>query len=216
MGHPLVRMADRMHWEFFEEHWRSLFSDARGPMANSGRRVGGLLMLKHMEALSDERLKELWVTTALLPVLLRRDAFPASGTGEPDDADRVAATPGRGGHGVVAHDGGGEHGGQWHDRSCQPCTSEYRLDGDGEEHHASHRQCVVEEAAGSAGGFPARAWTERSSESRAPGSAFGAAERTLCALVPVQANAPGAQASADTGRSAATGACPTVRAESSA
>ena len=62
MRHPLVRMADRMQWEVFEEHWRTLFSDAGGPMANSGRRVAGLLMLKHMEALSDERLMELWVT----------------------------------------------------------------------------------------------------------------------------------------------------------
>lgn len=62
MKHPLVRMAERMQWEIFEAHWRGLFSDAGGPMANSGRRVAGLLMLKHMEALSDERLMELWVT----------------------------------------------------------------------------------------------------------------------------------------------------------
>jgi IS5 family transposase len=62
MKHPLVRMADTMQWEAFESHWRTQFSDAGGPMANSGRRVAGLLMLKHMEALSDERLMELWIT----------------------------------------------------------------------------------------------------------------------------------------------------------
>ena len=62
MKHPLVHMADTMQWETFESHWRTRFSDAGGPMANSGRRVAGLLMLKHMEALSDERLMELWVT----------------------------------------------------------------------------------------------------------------------------------------------------------
>ena len=62
MKHPLVRMADTMQWETFEAHWRTQFSDAGGPMANSGRRVAGLLMLKHMETVSDERLMALWVT----------------------------------------------------------------------------------------------------------------------------------------------------------
>ena len=62
MKHPLVRMADSMRWDLFENHWQQLFSDAGGPMANSGRRVAALLMLKHMEALSDERLMEAWVT----------------------------------------------------------------------------------------------------------------------------------------------------------
>lgn len=61
LKNPLVRLADSIQWEIFENHWRSLFSDAGGPMANSGRRVAGLLMLKHMEALSDERLMEMWV-----------------------------------------------------------------------------------------------------------------------------------------------------------
>ena len=61
MKNPLVRLADSMQWEIFEQHWRSLYSGAGGPMANSGRRVAGLLMLKHMEALSDERLMEMWI-----------------------------------------------------------------------------------------------------------------------------------------------------------
>ena len=62
MKNPLVRMADQMRWELFESHWSSLFSAKGGQLANSGRRVAGLLMLKHMEALSDERLIEQWVT----------------------------------------------------------------------------------------------------------------------------------------------------------
>ena len=60
--HPLVRMADAMQWELFESHWRGLHSSAGGPMASWGRQVAGLLMLKHMEALSDDRLMELWVS----------------------------------------------------------------------------------------------------------------------------------------------------------
>jgi len=58
LKNPLVRLADNMQWEIFEAHWRGLFSGAGGPMASSGRRVAGLLMLKHMEALSDERLRK--------------------------------------------------------------------------------------------------------------------------------------------------------------
>ena len=61
LTHPLVRMADTLAWETFETHWSSQFSTAGGPMASSGRRVAGLLMLKHMEALSDERLIEAWI-----------------------------------------------------------------------------------------------------------------------------------------------------------
>lgn len=60
--HPLVCMADSMQWELFETHWSALHSDAGGPMASAGRQVAGLLMLKHMEALSDERLMEAWVS----------------------------------------------------------------------------------------------------------------------------------------------------------
>lgn len=51
-----MRMADTMPWELFERHWAALRSSARDPMASSGRQVADLLMLKHMEALSDERL----------------------------------------------------------------------------------------------------------------------------------------------------------------
>ena len=53
--HPLVRMTDSMQWTLFESHWSALHSSAGGRMASSGRQTG-LLMLKHMEALSDERL----------------------------------------------------------------------------------------------------------------------------------------------------------------
>jgi IS5 family transposase len=61
MRHPLVVMADNMKWQDFEAYWCQQFGTAGGPMASSGRRVAGLLMLKHMEGLSDERLIEAWV-----------------------------------------------------------------------------------------------------------------------------------------------------------
>jgi hypothetical protein len=37
-----------MQWKLFEDHWRSLYSAAGGPMASAGMRVAGLLMLKHI------------------------------------------------------------------------------------------------------------------------------------------------------------------------
>ena len=62
LRHPLVVMADNMNWQPFEAYWSQLFGTAGGPLASSGRRVAGLFMLKHMEALSDEGLVEAWVS----------------------------------------------------------------------------------------------------------------------------------------------------------
>lgn len=61
MKHPLVAIADRMQWELLERHWQQQFSDVGGPMANSGRPVTGILMLKHMDGSSGERLMTAWV-----------------------------------------------------------------------------------------------------------------------------------------------------------
>lgn len=62
LRHPLVLMADRIEWEVFDRYWDQQFSVAGGPQASPGRLVSGLLMLKHMEAFSDERLMEAWVS----------------------------------------------------------------------------------------------------------------------------------------------------------
>ena len=61
MQHPLVQLAERIDWSSFEPHWQNCFSNASGPKAASSRLAAGLLMLKHMEGLSDERLIESWV-----------------------------------------------------------------------------------------------------------------------------------------------------------
>jgi hypothetical protein len=36
MKNPLVRLADSMQWELFEDHWRALHSSVAGPTASSG------------------------------------------------------------------------------------------------------------------------------------------------------------------------------------
>ncbi len=61
-AHSLVRLADRIEWEVFDQYWDQQFSEAGGQHARPGRLVSGLLMLKHMDALSDERLIEAWVS----------------------------------------------------------------------------------------------------------------------------------------------------------
>ena len=55
LQHPLVLLAQRLDWTNFEPHWQRHFSDASGPKA------AGLLLLKHMEDLSDEGLMLAWV-----------------------------------------------------------------------------------------------------------------------------------------------------------
>ncbi len=59
--HELVKLADSIEWEIFEEYWREQFSDAGGQIANTGRRVAELFMIQHMEKLSDEGLVVQWV-----------------------------------------------------------------------------------------------------------------------------------------------------------
>ena len=60
MRHPRVLLADRLDWESFEPHWNARFSNTSAPKAASARLAAGLLMLKHREKLSDERLIEAW------------------------------------------------------------------------------------------------------------------------------------------------------------
>lgn len=61
MNHPLVRLAERIDWASFEPQWDRLFSRGGGPKASPSRLAVGLLMLKHMDALSDEQLIQAWV-----------------------------------------------------------------------------------------------------------------------------------------------------------
>jgi len=62
LKHPLVLLADQIEWHIFDAYWSQQFSTAGGPHASSGRLVAGLLMLKHQESVSDERLIEAWVS----------------------------------------------------------------------------------------------------------------------------------------------------------
>ena len=106
--HPLVRMADSMQWELFESHWSALHSGAGGRMASSGRQVAGLLMLKHMEALSDERLMELWVTNPYFQYFCGETHFQHRPPVDPTSMTKWRNRFGGRRHGVAADDSGRE------------------------------------------------------------------------------------------------------------
>jgi len=59
MDHPLVRLADRIDWEGLEEQVAGSFAEAGRP-GNEARFMLGMLMLKAMYDLSDEKLWERW------------------------------------------------------------------------------------------------------------------------------------------------------------
>ena len=60
MRHALVQLAERIDWDWLDSEIASLYSDKGRPGVES-RFVVGLLLLKHIFALSDEQLCERWV-----------------------------------------------------------------------------------------------------------------------------------------------------------
>ena len=60
IGHALVRLADEIDWEWIDEELADRFSSAGRPGTES-RFMVGLLLLKHIYALSDEGVCDRWV-----------------------------------------------------------------------------------------------------------------------------------------------------------
>ena len=61
LRHPLVRLAREIDWEFVARRFGSACRAGPGQPPLPTRLVAGLLILKHMHDLSDERLCERWV-----------------------------------------------------------------------------------------------------------------------------------------------------------
>jgi len=59
-AHPLLKLAKRIPWQRFEDEFAGLYSQAGRP-AKPIRLMVGLLLLKQLENLSDERVVEAWV-----------------------------------------------------------------------------------------------------------------------------------------------------------
>ena len=60
MGHELVRLADRIDWDWIDAKIADRFS-TQGRPGTDTRFMVGLLLLKHIFALSDEGVCERWV-----------------------------------------------------------------------------------------------------------------------------------------------------------
>ena len=58
--HPVLMLAKKIAWQFFEDEFKPLYSE-NGRPAKSIRLMVGLLLLKQLENLSDERVVEAWV-----------------------------------------------------------------------------------------------------------------------------------------------------------
>lgn len=61
LRHPLVRLAAEIDWEFVGKRFGAACRSGPGQPPLPTRLVAGLLILKHMHDLSDERLCERWV-----------------------------------------------------------------------------------------------------------------------------------------------------------
>ncbi len=59
-AHPLLKLAKRIPWQRFEDEFAGLYSQAGRP-AKPIRLMVGLMLLKQLENLSDERVVEAWV-----------------------------------------------------------------------------------------------------------------------------------------------------------
>jgi IS5 family transposase len=61
MGHPVVRLAERIDWEFLNGRFGSVCQPGPGQPGLPTRLVAGLFILKHMHNLSDEVLCARWI-----------------------------------------------------------------------------------------------------------------------------------------------------------
>jgi IS5 family transposase len=61
LGHPLVRLAGEIDWEFLAGRFGSVCQEGPGQPPLPTRLVAGLFILKHMHNLSDERLCDRWL-----------------------------------------------------------------------------------------------------------------------------------------------------------
>lgn len=74
MKHALVRLAGKIDWEWIDAELADRFSD-KGRSATEARFMVGLLILKHMFALSDEGVCERWVYDPYFPYFTGAEFF---------------------------------------------------------------------------------------------------------------------------------------------
>jgi IS5 family transposase len=75
MGHPLVRLAERIDWSFLERRFAGVCRAGAGQPPLPTRLIAGLMILKHMHGLSDEALCARWVENPYFQYLCGEVSF---------------------------------------------------------------------------------------------------------------------------------------------
>ena len=75
MGHPLVRLADKIDWGFIDRRLGEVYKRGDGHPPLPVRLMAGLLILKHMHSLSDEALCARWVENPYFQYLCGEQVF---------------------------------------------------------------------------------------------------------------------------------------------
>ena len=73
-AHPLLKLAKRIPWQRFEDEFAGLYSQAGRP-AKPIRLMVGLMLLKQLENLSDERVVEAWVANPYFQAFCGENRF---------------------------------------------------------------------------------------------------------------------------------------------
>lgn len=76
--HPLLILANKIHWHLFEDAFLPLYSQTKGRPAKPIRMMVGLLMLKHIRNVSDESVVEQWSENNYYQYFCGENAFVAA------------------------------------------------------------------------------------------------------------------------------------------
>lgn len=78
---PLFILAHQINWSFFEEEFGALYPDGPGQPPKPVRLMVGLMMLQHMNGLSDEQVVYQWVQipigSTFVAMITYNGSFPA-------------------------------------------------------------------------------------------------------------------------------------------
>jgi IS5 family transposase len=66
-SHPFYTLSNRIDWQSFEDAFSALYCADNGRPAKPIRLMVGLLILKHLRNISDERVVEQWTELQSIP-----------------------------------------------------------------------------------------------------------------------------------------------------
>jgi IS5 family transposase len=78
MGHPLVRLAQQIDWQFLDRRFGSVCQGGPGQPSLPTRLVAGLFILKHMHNLSDEAMCARWLENPYYQYFCGEQSFSAT------------------------------------------------------------------------------------------------------------------------------------------